>query len=442
MSPMSPDRDKESSVQRSKRLRNHRNMKIIMKNGSFVVAQPGSEQQVVSDAVTSILSAVGVGKGIRENLIGSSGAQDARDRCASTTGGGNDMGGSGGGGGGGRTYQSSASFSLPHNADDGRVSALLMMVESDTAACHPLCVTCTRKECASLDAEIGTYEGKISTYRTYLSEIESGTPESALDSALAACLAEEKSLLERIDAVKRRRHLLRPKQAALARGKKRLAEMEAKYWTMYGAHQSSLARTNDLVHSLAAQLPLARARMAALSRTFVLDDAFPVRPVGHFASINGFRMGRFSNILVSWSEVNCACGYAALLLKSVAKALKLDAVAYSIVPMGSTPKILPGARGLAPLDLFYEGKMFAAKRFDEALAALLALTHKAAAHCLAADPAFAAAVPLPYKIVDDTIGNTSVRLQPAKSDHIWTCALKNLLTDLKWLVLWLSAHTI
>lgn len=459
----SENKDKEKIQQRSKRLKSHRNVKIMMKNGSFVVAQPGSEQQVLSDAVTSILSAVGVGKGKSESEYNSNAnsnssnisssnsvSPDPRDphsnifsvMSAASCG---DININNCNGGNSETYQNSqflTSFSLPHNADDCKVDELLMEIESDTASCHPLCVSCAHKEYVFFDREINSYKEKISLYKTHLSEIEKDIPESAIDTAIEACLAEEKSLLVRIDAVKKRKLLLRPKQAALTKGKKRLSEMEAKYWTMYGEHQYSLSRTHELVHSLMTQIPMAKAHMAVLSRTYVLEDAFQVRPAGHFGSINGFRLGRFSNILVSWPEINCACGYAALLLRSVARTLKLDAVTNAIVPLGSTPKILSGVRGLAPLDLFYEGKMFAAKRFDEALAALLVLIKKATSHCLAADPKFAATVPLPYKIDNDMIGGTSIRFQVAKSDHIWTYALKNLLTDLKWLVLWLSAHTI
>lgn len=441
----SSDKDKDRMSQRSRRLKGHRNMKIIMKNGTFVVAQPGSEQQVLSDTITSVLSSVGVGKGLSD-VRNAGTTPDPKDMHASTLNTilSNDVTTQSANNDTNETYQSSqalTSLSLVHNAEDFKVDALFKSIESDTAAHHPLCVTCARKEYLFLGKEISVYKDRISLYNAHLSEIEAGMTEAEMDIAFEACLAEEKSLLERIDAVKRRRLLLVPKKAALSKGKKRLAEMEAKYWTMYGAHQSSLARTLDSVHSLIAQVPRAKARMDALSRTYTLDDAFQIRPAGHFGTINGFRLGRFSNILVSWSEVNCACGYAALLLRSVARVLRLDAVARAIVPMGSTPKILLNVKGLAPLDLFYESKMFAAKRFDEALAALLALTQKAAEHCLAADPGFAAAVPLPYKIENDTIGRTPVRSQMAKSDHVWTYALKNLLTDLKWLVLWLSAHT-
>ena len=454
--------DKDRVSQRSRRLKSHRNVKIIMKNGTFVVAQPGSEQQVLSDTITSVLSSVGVGKGMadarnasatpepkdtRASVLGSplSGAAAdalAQGSTADPSEGWPTAPASAAAGGGGSCGQAPlAALSLVHNAEDFKVDALFRGIESDTAARHPLCVTCARKEYLFLGKEISVYRDKIALYNAHLAEIDAGMTEAEVDLAYQACLAEEKALLERIDAVKRRRRLLMPRKAALAKGRKRLAEMEAKYWTMYGAHQSSLARTLNAVHSLTAQVPRARARMDALARTYALDDAFPIRPAGHFGTINGFRLGRFSNILVSWSEVNCACGYAALLLRSVARALGLEAVAKAIVPMGSTPKILLNVKGLAPLDLFYESKMFAAKRFDEALAALLALTRKTAEHCVAADPAFTATVPLPYKIENDTIGRTSVRLQMAKSDHIWTYALKNLLTDLKWLVLWLSAHT-
>ena len=438
--------EKERSTARSRRLRGHRNVKIIMKNGTFVVAQQGSEQ-VLSDTVTSVLSSVGVGKGTTTTTATSATQTSLVPVFASTPTAesptpmdimGRPQSGMY------DAFQCGSPFQQPqrtHNADDDRMDRLFTRLEQDTSAHHPFCASCTHKEISTLDTAIKLYQAKIRTYKSYIETAEVGIPEADIDKAIEACAIEEQSLLEQINAVKRRKLQLEPKKTALHNGKKRLSEMEAKYWAMHGKHLMTLAHAHDVIFSLFTQVPLARARMSELSHTYILDDAFPIRPAGHFATINGFRFGRFQNIPVPWPEVNCACGYAALLLQAAAKVLRIDAVTRSIIPMGSTPKVIVKGSVL-PLDLFYEGKMFSAKKFDEALTALLTLTAAATSQCLAADPAFATSVPLPYKIENDIIGNISIRSQAAKSDHKWACAMKNLLTDIKWLVLWLAAHTV
>ena len=59
---------------------------------------------------------------------------------------------------------------------------------------------------------------------------------------------------------------------------------------------------------------------------------FSIWHSGHFATINGFRLGRLPSVPVEWDEINAAYGHTAFLLVSLAKAVDLTFQRYQIVP--------------------------------------------------------------------------------------------------------------
>jgi hypothetical protein len=56
----------------------------------------------------------------------------------------------------------------------------------------------------------------------------------------------------------------------------------------------------------------------------VFNATFHIWHVGHFATINGFRLGRLPSVPVEWTEINAAWGQTALLLTCLAKAIGMD----------------------------------------------------------------------------------------------------------------------
>ena len=56
-----------------------------------------------------------------------------------------------------------------------------------------------------------------------------------------------------------------------------------------------------------------------LKRTNVFDDAFHISYDGHFATINGFRLGRLPSQPVEWAETSAALGQVLLLLATMAR---------------------------------------------------------------------------------------------------------------------------
>ena len=200
----------------------------------------------------------------------------------------------------------------------------------------------------------------------------------------------------------------------------------------------------------------------------MLNDAFHVAHDGHFATINGLRLGRLAALPVAWDEINAALGFLALLVCTLARVLGFRSQAYTVLPRGSSTRIVYrdvaasasasassssgsssssgdgiGNNGISNstggggtvLDLYGEsGRFLWGRHFDAAITAFLGYVAELIDHCRHIDPSFRP----PHAIRGDTIGGLSVRL--AKDDYRWTRALKFLLTDVKWLVAWVSTR--
>ena len=69
------------------------------------------------------------------------------------------------------------------------------------------------------------------------------------------------------------------------------------------------------------------------------NDVFHISAEGHFATINGLRLGRLPTCQVDWNEINAALGHCVLLLDVLATRLKYKYKKYNLIPFGSTSKV-------------------------------------------------------------------------------------------------------
>ena len=191
----------------------------------------------------------------------------------------------------------------------------------------------------------------------------------------------------------------------------------------------------DDFRSLDCQIRYAQNQMDRLRKTNVFSATFHVWHSGHFATINGFRLGRLPSIPVEWPEINAAWGQSALLLSCLSKTIGLDPFKkYQIVPYGSYSyiKVLVDDK---VLPLYGTGgfRMIFDTKYDNAMVAFL--------DCLsqfAAEVQRLGAFALPYeidpkgKIRDNNSGQWySIKLQ-FNSEDSWTKACRYMLTNLKW----------
>ena len=86
-----------------------------------------------------------------------------------------------------------------------------------------------------------------------------------------------------------------------------LEREEHKYWKEYSRHKRQLLIAEDDFRSLDCQQKYAQAQIERLKKTNAFNSTFHIWHTGHFATINGFRLGNVSFIfnreIVPWLKV-------------------------------------------------------------------------------------------------------------------------------------------
>ncbi len=72
----------------------------------------------------------------------------------------------------------------------------------------------------------------------------------------------------------------------------------------------------------------------------IFNNTFFIRYIGHFGTINGFKLGRLPSQQVEWSEINCGLGQVTLLMHSIANFKSIKFSKFELNPNGSNPIIL------------------------------------------------------------------------------------------------------
>jgi len=219
---------------------------------------------------------------------------------------------------------------------------------------------------------------------------------------------------------------------------KRLDGFEQRYWQDYQQYQIEYDRLNEEQNSIKQKIKVANEQLERLKRTNVYDDAFHISYDGHFGTINGFRLGKLPSQIVEWPEINAALGQVVALLQTIAKHTNFKFSKYTLIPMGSFSKMAKKDDANNLYELYGSNelslsKLFWYRRFDQALAWLLFCIRELSGHASTLDPSFKQR----YIIKDDSIGDVSIKLQ-FNTDAKWTKALKYMLTNLKFLLVWSS----
>ncbi|TPP61876.1 SURP and G-patch domain-containing protein 1 [Fasciola gigantica] len=110
--------------------------------------------------------------------------------------------------------------------------------------------------------------------------------------------------------------------------------------TQYNEQKQTLLDSADELLSLESRVTDAESHLQRLVRTNVLNTTFPIWYDGHIGVINGLHLGRLSNRLIAWEEINAAWGQCAMLLQCIARKLNFQFPHYEIVPMGIRSKIV------------------------------------------------------------------------------------------------------
>ncbi|KAI0126484.1 autophagy protein Apg6 [Xylariales sp. AK1849] len=354
----------------------------------------------------------------------------------------------------------------PHEAE--RINKLFEILSARSDIDHPVCIECTDMLVDGLQKRLENTVRERSLYAEYLKQVQSDVPSeedvSASEKALEKARKDEEDALQSLLRLEKEKEALDNEMAALEEESRILDGEEDDFWRERNAFSTKLSGFQNERDSINSRYDHDSQQLTKLQRANVYNDTFSIHHDGHFATINGLRLGRMRDIPVDWPEINAAWGQALLLVVTVADKLGYKFDGYEPLPMGSSSKIVRydhpspsssrlGAHRSGPppapkkhvLDLFSSGDMplnlLWNRKFDTAMVAFLDLVRqlgifvnqqtKIGDH---ASPPLA----LPYKIEgdkigDDRIGHFSIKCGIAQ-DESWTKACKFALTCCKFLI--------
>ncbi|GFY97455.1 AUTOPHAGY 6 [Actinidia rufa] len=223
----------------------------------------------------------------------------------------------------------------------------------------------------------------------------------------------------------------------------RFKELEERYWNEFNDFQFQLISHQEEKDSILAKIEVSQAHLELLTRTNVLNDAFPIWYDGEFGTICNFRLGRLPKIPIEWDEINAAWGQACLLLHTIAQYFwPKFPYRIKILPMGSYPRIRDSSNNT--YELFGPVNLFWSTRYDKAMTLFLTCLKEFAEFANSKDKEnnipLEKCFKLPYKIENDRVENYSIKQSVNKQEN-WTKALKYTLCNLKWALYWFIGNT-
>ncbi|KAI9290111.1 autophagy protein Apg6-domain-containing protein [Umbelopsis sp. AD052] len=321
----------------------------------------------------------------------------------------------------------------------------IMSAKSDID--HPMCQECTDILLESLRRQLEDVSRERDCYIEFLKKVSESKIDPAEEKILRKEIEEladaENQANETLRRTEEERDTLQKELEELEAESKKLEAEEEEFWQKSNEFQLKLQAFHNERDSINMKYDHDAKQYEKLQKTVVYNDTFCIGHSGPFGTINGFRLGRLSTQPIDWNEINAAMGQTLLLLYTVANKLKFQFKTYRLVPMGSFSRIQKiDGDSVVTYELYGSGdfainRMFLNRRFDHALVALL--------NCLQQLSDFAEqrdkSLRLPYRINKDKIGDTSIRLQ-FNQDELWTRALKYMLTNMKWILIFASRGSV
>ena len=112
-----------------------------------------------------------------------------------------------------------------------------------------------------------------------------------LEAELKRLMTDESNLRDELDALKQEQSEAEEQLHAQKEERSKLEKEENKYWKEYSRHKRQLLIAEDDFRSLECQQKYAQAQIERLKKTNAFNATFHIWHTGHFATINGFRLG-------------------------------------------------------------------------------------------------------------------------------------------------------
>ncbi|ETI34653.1 hypothetical protein, variant 5 [Phytophthora nicotianae P1569] len=329
----------------------------------------------------------------------------------------------------------------------------------------PVCKECMDGMVTMIDgqAERARYEKRCFT--GFLHNTTSSTAHSEdiehIDDKIRFYENELNALEESLKLMESEREAIAQQQEAMNEEEKALIYEEAGLWDQFNGLQLQESVFQEIRDAGTAQIDTMERKVASAKHLNILTDMFIIGYDGAFGTINQFRMGQSASLALEWNEINAAFGECALLLQTLANMVGLEFSDFKIVPLGSFSKIIRTSnlrmeyclyvvllwrqRGTSVLIVLNwsflpcrhgsDQQNFSESHFNLGLGAWITCLGQLMAFVRARDPS----IRLPYKVAKHSIGGYSILFLKNKHKE-WTKALKYALTNLKWLLTWVSAR--
>ncbi|GJJ79040.1 beclin [Entomortierella parvispora] len=324
----------------------------------------------------------------------------------------------------------------------------LMSAKSDVD--HPLCHECAEMLLESLAKQLRDVSRERDCYIDFLRTVNSNVASDAemenLENEIKNIQVDEEASIQSLRDIEEQQRVVQEEIAMLEQEALELDKEEERYWQECNEFQMALQSFHNERDSVNLKYDYDTRQLEKLHKTNVYNDTFCIGHDGHFATINGFRLGRLPTQPVDWPEINAAWGQTLLLLHTIANKLNFEFKTYRLVPLGSYSRIDKIEGDRASYELYGSseiaiGRVFLNRRFDHAMVAFL--------NCLQQLGDYAEQLgnnnnqqgpklELPYKINKDRIGDASIKLQ-FNQGETWTRALKFTLTNTKWILAYASS---
>ncbi|CAI5737566.1 unnamed protein product [Hyaloperonospora brassicae] len=332
---------------------------------------------------------------------------------------------------------------VPTYADLSHHVRLLTMQQAHCAGLPvttPLCKECVDGMVTIIDgrAERARYEKRCFVgflHKTTSSSVHNEDIER-IDDKIRFYESELNALEENLKLMEEEREDLAKQAEVIDKEEEALVREEVDMWHHLNELQLQEAVYREMRDTGTAQVDAMERNVAQAKHLNILTDMFVIGNDGTFGTINHFRMGHSASFSVEWNEINAAFGECALLMQTLASIVGLEFSDFKIVPLGSYSKMIRTSNFRMEYCLHGSDQQnFAESHFNLGLGAWLTCLGQLMAFVRLRDPS----IRFPYKVTKRSIGNYSILFLKNKHKE-WTKALKYALTNLKWLLMWVSAR--
>ena len=153
-----------------------------------------------------------------------------------------------------------------------------------------------------MDQQLKLAEDEAQEYQAYLHKLENETEDDnrvkELEAELQRLTAEESNLRDDLESLRKEQKEAQEQLQAQKEERSKLEREEHKYWKAYSRHKRQLLIAEDDFRSLECQQKYAHAQIERLKKTNAFNATFHIWHTGHFATINGFRIGKFCFLVI------------------------------------------------------------------------------------------------------------------------------------------------